>query len=207
MVAKKSAGDWIGRMVIFLVVVSGGVWAIAAIAGSGSTQPLVSPRPTVASSANSLAPYSPVTPITSPGVVPIISSAPTTTTTTTLVCPTGAPRGTDTSTVTPDPTVSGFWDVTVNGTVTNDASAPVLIDGASAQLRGGNGSSLFPMDLIPQGGQTTLQPGQSVAVSSGAPDGPIDSLGGPPTAGGLAVTWAWTVDSGYIGSCPMDYQG
>jgi hypothetical protein len=129
----------------------------------------------------------------------------TSTTTTTLVCPTGAPSGTDTYTATPDSTVSGFWDVAVNGTVTNHASAPVLIDSAVAQLQGGDGSSLFPMDLSPPGGQTTLQPGQSVAVTSGAPDGPIDSLGGPPTAGPLTVVWAWTVDSGYIGSCPMDY--
>lgn len=149
--------------------------------GSGGSSPDSGGSPVTPSSA---APSS--APATSPITVP---------TPTTVACPTGSPQANVSLSATPDSTITGYWDVTLTGTVVDGFNAPVEVLSVSAQVvaTGGSPQSEF---LFPNGlGIPTLNPGQSASVSSSSYI-TIESTG-QPTLGTITDSWVWPVGSPY----------
>jgi large exoprotein involved in heme utilization and adhesion len=130
---------------------------------------------------------------------PSTTSTPISTTSTTMGCPSASPHVTVSISSTPD--LSGGWDVTLTGTATNTTSAQVYIEGASAQVLDSSGDVLITDALTAggYGGDGTLNPGQSLAMSSGAP---LDvQSSSQPVLGAVELEWNWGVSTPYA-TCP-----
>jgi len=154
---------------------------------STTTQQATSPTTTVAPFAppttSTLAPQPPppATPITSPP-------------TTTLACPAGSPQATVSLSESSD-------YVSMTGTATNEANGQVEFFAATAQVLDASGNIVLsdPLTVGGYGGDGTLNPGQSVAISIGAPV--FITSSGPLHLGSIAVSWTWPASSPYT-SCP-----
>lgn len=122
----------------------------------------------------------PLPPMELPEFVPPVYTPPTT-----LPCPTGAATGSITSVdaVQFDPQYSpNFYDVTIRGTVVNNASAPMSVFSVQVDVPGYGSTSGF----IDSYGE--LAPGQTATWEATAF---VDSPGGAPSASVGTVDWMW----------------
>lgn len=118
-----------------------------------------------------------------PGPVP---TDPPTTTSTTIACPTGRPqvRVTEVRATEVDPEyLPGTWDVTVKGTIRNDASATINLAGVTVRIGGATSDTYGTVDGY------ALRPGASTSFE--AHEYGFESTAEPDSATALLDSWSW----------------
>lgn len=185
-------------------LVMAGLIVVLVVAGISRGQPKSASGAQSAAS-RTIAPTHAPTPTTPPATAPATTNPPATAPSTTLACPTGSPQANINLSASPAPTIpgtpslSGFWQVSVSGTVTNASSAPVEFVTASVNILAGSSPQL-PELVYPAGGSpfALLNPGQSVPVS-GYQVQTVSHV--QPTIGPVTISWNWPLGSPFS-ACP-----
>ncbi len=115
-----------------------------------------------------------------------------------VACPTGTLTATGGVSIVTDSITSGQWEADVSGSVTNQMTAPVLVQSAGIQLENQSGALLEP-PLAAGGGGATLNPGQSISID----DNQVQTVAssGLPRVVSTLITWEWPTNTPFA-SCP-----
>jgi len=185
--------------VLLVALVAGGVGIALALRGDdepsdAASSPITSEAPGAQDSA------SPPTGEAAPAPEPVPDAEPPELPGSDGPCPTGAPSVTITEVVpVNDPARPEWWDVTIRGTVTNEATGVVLITAVEIPVTYGAPSPARTVSAYASPDTPVLGPGQSTTFDT--MDGGRSRV--QPTVGEPGLKWGWE-DWGLHTTCPKN---